>query len=668
MKLHLALTAPLALTSLGLWGAGSLAPRAEPPAALLQEAGGARAAAAADDERLGPGPVPVDEWNPARATAVEPAFGGRLTVHMEALPANLNAALANSQLARNIQLELHAGLVKRDWESWGFVPELARGWDIADTLVTTGGAVRYGNVREGPDKVVLEALRAPPPEGSELVPEAGVTPDRPRLFFRPEEVARIERGTVITFRLRGDVRWHDGHPFDAQDVLFSWRISRNPGVRCDWVRPYLEKIVAAEALDDLTVRFTFREQYFNSFGFFADTFFVLPRHLYDLRDPDHPRHDPAASDEACAKEINENVHNTEWIGLGPYRLTSYSPQGVSARRFDGFFDPEHGGYLDEILWRHIASDEAAFQALLNGELDFTLRISSDQYFGAATQQEAFTRRFTKGYFYLGAFNYIPWNMRRPILADLRVRKALACSMDLESFVQTVAHGLAKLPTGPQCYFGPSYDHDVRRLPFDLERAAELFAEAGWYDRDGDGVLDKDGKPFEIEMLIVSGNVSAEVFGRMFQESLARIGARLKLTPVDQATYFKRVQERDFDAGMAGWTVDVTENDPVQLWHSSAAVPGGSNHAGVMDPKVDALIAQGDRELDDETRWGLWRQLHRYLYEEVQPYLYREAPARKFALNKALRGVQFFKITPGYSLRRWFYPAGTPGTRATREAR
>jgi ABC-type oligopeptide transport system substrate-binding subunit len=144
--------------------------------------------------------------------------------------------------------------------------------------------------------------------------------------------------------------------------------------------------------------------------------------------------------------------------------------------------------------------------------------------------------------------------------------------------------------------------------------------------------------------------------------------RLKVTPVDNATYFQRINERDFDAGMAMWVVDATENDPVQLWHSRSAVKDGSNHAGVIDPKVDALIAEGDRELDDEKRWALWRELHRYLYEEVQPYLYREAPPRKFALAKAVRGVQFFKIMPGFSLRRWYYPAGTPGTRATRNPR
>jgi peptide/nickel transport system substrate-binding protein len=639
---------PFLLGALVLFGAGAAAtywlrPVAPAAAAAAQQA-------VASEERMGPGPEPVDRWNPHRSEPATPAYGGTLTIHVEALPSSLNLALLNNQYARNMMFELNATLVRRDWESWEMVPELATRWEVADKWIEKGGTARVGRVSEQEGKLLFA------PEG------AGTAP--PQVIER-ERVERIERGTVMTFHLRPGVRWHDGHAFDAEDVLFSWRIAQNPAVRCDWVRPYLLKIVKAEALDPLTVRFTFGEQYFNSFALFADSFFLLPRHLYDLRDPEHAHFDANASDEACAKEINDNPHNTEWVGLGPYRLTRYSQQGIESERFDGFFDPADSGYADRIVWRHIANDAAAFQAVLDGELDFTVRISSDQYFGSATQQDAFTRRYCKGYFYLGSFNYVPWNMRRPILADLRVRQALAHAMDLESYVATVAHGLAVLPTGPQCYFGPAYNRDVKRLAYDLDAARELFTAAGWYDHDGDGVLDKDGKPFELEMLIMSGNASAETFGKMFQENLTKLGARLVLTPVDQATYFKRVNERDFDCGQAGWTVDATENDPVQLWHSNSAVKGGSNHAGVMDPKVDALIAEGERELDPEARHALWRELHRYLYEEVQPYLYREAPPRKFALNLALRGVQFFKITPGYSLRRWYYPAGTPGTRPGR---
>ena len=598
---------------------------------------------------LGPGPAPVDPFHPARAKPAQPAYGGSLRVHIESLSSSLNLALTNNSNARAIQFELNETLVRRDWESWKIVPDLAASWEVADTLVERGGKVHYGRIEAGPEPWKLLPLDEQ---------EAG------ELTFARDAVEHVERGTVITLHLREGVRWQDGHPFDAEDVLFSWRIAENPAVRCDWVRPYLKRIVRAEAEDAHTVRFFLGEQYFNVLGLFADNFFLLPRHLYDLRDPDHPRHKADATDAECAKEINENPHNTEWIGLGPYRLTSYSQQGIEAARFADYFDPENSGYVDRIVWRHIPDDAAAYQALLEGQLDFSTRLSSEQYFGEATQKPAFVERYCKGYFYLGSFNYVAWNMRRPKLADVRVRKALAHAMDLDGYVRKVANGLALAVTGPQCYFGPAYDHDVLPLAYDLDAAAELLREAGWYDRDGDGRVDKDGQALEVEILTQSGNASATLFGQIYQESLAKIGVRLTLTALDWATYRARMDARDFDGGMAGWAVDVTENDPIQLWHSSAAGPGGSNHAGVIDAHVDDLIARGDRELDDATRWGLWRELHRYLYQELQPYLFREMPPRKFALNQALRGVQFFKINPGYAPRRWYFPAGTPGTRPT----
>lgn len=577
------------------------------PSSALPQDEAARAGGA--PESVGPRPEPVDLFHPDRATPAPPAWGGTLTVHLESLPATLNGPLTNDTNCRNLLYELHATLIARDWESWAFVGELARDWEV--------------------------------------------------------------EGTVVTFHLRDDVRWQDGHPFDARDVVFSWEISRIPGVRCEPARPYLERIERAEALDAHTVRFSFTEPYFNLRGLFVDRFTILPAHLYDLNDPDNadrPR-DRAPTDEERARAVNENPHNTQWVGLGPYRLTSYGPDGVEAERWDGFFDPASGGYVDRIVWKHVSSDEAARQALLDGRLDFTWRLSSDQYFGEYTAQPTFTEHFYKGYYYLGAFNYVPFNTRREKLADVRVRKALVHAMDMPAFIRTVAHGLALQPTGPQCYFGPSYDREVTPLPYDLERAAELLAEAGWYDRDDDGLVDREGEALELDMIVQAGNSSADVFARMYQESLARIGVRLNVEPVEWATYVQRLRTtRDFDLGQGGWSVDLTENDPAQLWHSSSAGPGGSNHAGVIDAHVDELIETGNRELDDEARWAKWRALHRYLYEQWMPYLYRELPPRKFAMNRALRGVQFFKITPGYALRRWYYPAGTAGTRATRERR
>ncbi len=613
----------------------------------------------AREDDVGPGPRPFDAFHPEREKAVTPAFGGKVTVHLENLP-RLNTMIENSTTARNMLHELHEFLVRQDFESWEIRPALCTGWEVEDTLVLAGGRgagnanVVYGKVTDDGDAWrVVPASPAHALAGERRVPKA--------------EVESVERASVYTFHLRDDVRWHDGEAFDADDVLFTWRAYHNPAVRCDSVRATYERIVHAEAPDPSTVRFFFREQHFRSLPALVD-FCILPRHVYDPTDPAHPRHDPGASPEQIAREINENIHNTtHWIGLGPYRVTGYGEQGVEAERFDGYFDPENGGYLDRIHWRTFSGDAAAFQALLNGELDFTARLSSEQLFGPATQAPEFTERYYKGTFYLPMFNFTPWNMRRPLLRDLRVRKALAHAINTRHYLDTVGHGLGQLVTGDQFYYGPAYDHDVERLEFDLAKAADLFAEAGWYDRDGDGLIDKDGIPFEFELLTQHGNTAAEMFAQMAQEDLAKIGVRMTVTGLEWASYLERMYDRDFDAGGLAWVMPIPENDPVQLWHSSGAPVGvrGSNHPGVADPHVDELIAAGGRELDPEKRWAIWRELHRYLYEEVQPYLFREMSPRKFAMNKALRGVQTFEVVPGYSIRRWFYPAGTPGTRPAR---
>jgi ABC-type transport system substrate-binding protein len=86
--------------------------------------------------------------------------------------------------------------------------------------------------------------------------------------------------------------------------------------------------------------------------------------------------------------------------------------------------------------------------------------------------------------------------------------------------------------------------------------------------------------------------------------------------------------------------------------------------GVMDDEIDALIAAGQIELDEPKRSKIWQALHKRIYEDIHPYMFGLNTPRKFAMNKKVRGFQTFKISPGYALRRWYYPAGTEGTRAT----
>ncbi|MEW6073399.1 MAG: ABC transporter substrate-binding protein [Planctomycetota bacterium] len=641
----------------------------------------------AQEEPFGPAPAPVDAFHPdvrAGKSVPPPAYGGRIIVHLANLPKSMNRVIENAQVVTNMLYEVSDTLLRRDWETWEFAPRLAERYEVEDAVVlrpeaagkyaaarTAGEGERrraflFGTVEEREEAIVVRPASAANPLAGELVLPAA-------------DVSAVERGTVFTFHLRAGVKWHDGHPFDAADVLFSWEVYGNPHVDCEELKSYYEKILAAEVLDGRTVRFFFARQYFKAIEVVGEMP-LLPRHLFDLTDPDLAAHHPEAL-AALAREhgpgyaptledrgafVNKNPHDQGgWVDLGPYRITAWNQQYIEATRFADYWDagdPRYGGYFDTIRWRYIADTDVAFQALLQGELDLFDRLKSEDYFGPATESEQFASRFTKGHFYLGAWGYTGWNLLRPLFQERTVRQALAHAIDMEEFRRAEYEGVARQVTGPQNYFGPGYDHDVRPLAYDPDLAAEMLAAAGWYDRDGDGWIDRDGQAFEFELLYPSGGKQAEHFGQVFQMALARIGIRLRLNGLEWATFYERVLDRDFDAAHLAWFSPL-ETDPEQVWHSKWGEPEmrSSNHYALRDPRVDALIERGQRELDPARRAAIWRELHAYLYD-LQPCLFMFTPPVKFALKKEIRGLQTFHVSPGYSLRRLYYPAGTPGTR------
>jgi peptide/nickel transport system substrate-binding protein len=212
-------------------------------------------------------------------------------------------------------------------------------------------------------------------------------------------------------------------------------------------------------------------------------------------------------------------------------------------------------------------------------------------------------------------------------------------------------GSAVRLTGDQNSSGAAYDRSIEPLPFDPKLAKELLTEAGWYDRDGDGVVDRDGAALDIEFLYPAGNQVSQTFGEMYQENLARVGVRMEIATRDMAACMQRIHERDFDAVNLAWVLP-PENDPEQLWHSRWADKQSSNVAGLADSEVDRLINAIQVELDAAKRAGLFHQLQHRLFE-LQPYMFGVGVPRRFAMSKRIRNFQIFAIDPCYSIRRWY---------------
>ncbi len=654
----------------------------------------------------GPGEAPVDVFHPDREVEAKPLFGGRVIVHLASLPESICYPVENSAVTRRLLYEVHETLMIQDWEWHDYRPRMAESLVTEDLLILTEAAreshandlgsmevkvKRQGEVAEG--QATQKLVRAYYGKVSDGGENWVVTPvSRGSALGAPVEVpktdvAGIERGTVFTFNLRSDVVWHpslvfaqeypeaaaalNGHTLDAHDVLFSWSIYSNPKVDCDEKRFQFEKITFGEAVDDLTVRFIYEEQYAFAIGTVGDSLTVLPSHIYNLADSDNPEYNPTATLEQQGKHINENPHNQLWVGTGPYRVTQWTQQYVQAERFTDeagkalYFDRDNAGYVDTIRWRYIDDDETSMNALLNGELDFFERIKSADYFGARTEGPDFKNEYYKGHKYLGTYGYTGWNLYKPELKDIAVRKAISMAMDYEAYRISNYKGLARRVTGPFPYNSAAYNHDVKPLPFDPDGAIDLLEEAEWYDRNGNGIRDKDGVELEIDFLMPSGNDASKNFGLKLQEALGDLEIKVNIVPMEWATFLEKMKTRQFDGCNLAW-VPPLESDPEQVWHSKwgAYDARGSNNAGVQDPKIDAFIAAGQRELDFDARQGIWRDMHAYMYESVHPYLFMYNVPQKFALNRRFKGFQTLAIDPGYVIRRWHLWQATGETRAT----
>lgn len=610
------------------------------------------------EDLAGPHPLQRDERHPDGDREVRPALGGRVIQHVSTQPAGLCYTIENSWATSNMLKELHDSLLDFNWETWEQDLELAVRMDIEDTLILKGGRAEdngnivYGVVEEYPEHYLVRSGSVENPIEEQRIAKS--------------DVESLERGTVFTFQLREGVKWHDGHLFDAEDVLFSWDVYNNPAVDCDKIRYRFKSIVHGEVLASHTIRFFYDEQYFQAVQTFNDTLCILPRHLYDLTDPDNVDYNPAADMTERGTYINDNVHNHEWVGLGPYKLVEWAQdEYVEATRFDDYYisDPEKRGYLDTLRWRFIKDDELAYQALLNEEIDTFNRVKTEDYFGPKTATPDFTANFYKTYVYTGQFGYTGWNLYSPKLSDVRVRTALAMAFDEPGWITSKYKGLAVQVTGSQFFIGPGYDHSIEPLPYDPDGAEALLAEAGWYDRNNDGIVDKDGVELVIEWLMPAGNAASASHGQKMQESYAKIGVRLDIQQLEWSTFLDRIYDRDFEGCNLAWVLDSIESDPKQLWHSDQAAPDlrSSNHSGYADEESDRLIDAIRIELDADKRAKLFHQLHARIYE-LQPYSFAQNPPTKLAFNKKIRGIKLYHFTPGFRLRDMYYEEGTPGTR------
>jgi peptide/nickel transport system substrate-binding protein len=241
-----------------------------------------------------------------------------------------------------------------------------------------------------------------------------------------------------------------------------------------------------------------------------------------------------------------------------------------------------------------------------------------------------------------------------LFADKRVRQAIAYGVNKDEIIQGVLLGLGKEATGPYKPGTWVYNSNVKTYPYNPEKARELLSDAGWRDTDGDGILDKDGQPFEFEIITNQGNEIRAKCAEIIQRRLGEIGVKVKIRILEWAAFVNDfINKRRFDATILGWTVPL-DPDIYDVWHSSKMGPKELNFISYKNDEVDALIEKGRETFDQGARKKYYNRIQEILAEE-QPYLFLYVPDALPIIHARFRGVEPAPLGIGHNFIKWYVP-------------
>lgn len=481
-------------------------------------------------------------------------------------------------------------------------------------------------------------------------------------------------GREYRFKLRKDVHFSDGKRMTADDVVFTFKVIKNPFITdAAPARNYFLDIEEVIATDEYSVVMKLTKPYFLAEYFIGDLK-IMPRHIQDPRGltSRYSIGETLTMESAGASAAVRDFAN--WynsaaikrdpvfnIGTGPYRYEEWKTNEklVLVRRADywgGNTNKWTTAYPEKLVYRTMSDRSSAVTALKNNELDFMSYVPPLMF-----DEQVDTSRnphLQKSTYELPTYMYIGWNTRNPVLSDARVRKALTRLVDKESLIKQVVRGYATPIASPLYRQRPEYDNELPVNEYNPTEARLILEGAGWKDTDGDGFLDKvigTGKrTLSFTFLLNAGNEMRERIALLLVDEFKKVGIKVSVQKLEWSVFLENLRTHSFDAFIGAWVNNNMPSDPYQVWHSSQAVEKGSNYVGFVNAEADSLIVSNRAEFNEDRRIELMKRFQKIVYEE-QPYTFLWQMYYPAVHNKRLHNVHFYSVRPGYEPNNWFVP-------------
>jgi peptide/nickel transport system substrate-binding protein len=360
-------------------------------------------------------------------------------------------------------------------------------------------------------------------------------------------------------------------------------------------------------------------------------------------DPDTYRTNPI-----WALNFAQHWANNVIVSCGPWLFDGMTDREIRFRRNPDYFDP-YAVLVEAYEIQFRDSPDAIWEDFKSGFLDLVdipphLIVEFDDFLQSKPYQHQLQKGLgIKRLDYLArSYNYIGWNQARPFFTSRKVRQALTLAIDRERIIRENLNGMGMQTTGPFFLLSPSYDASLKPYPFDPIQARQLLLEEGWYDSNGDGVIDKliNGKrvSFSFTLTYFFKNPTTKSICEYIATALKEIGIECHPNGVDMADLSAVFDDKDFDAVFLGWALGSPPEDPKQLWYSSGAKERGSSNAiGFANAEADRIIDQLTYEIDPKKRIELYHQFDAIIYEEA-PYTFLYTPKIALAYRDYLQNV------------------------------
>ena len=454
----------------------------------------------------------------------------------------------------------------------------------------------------------------------------------------------------ITYTLSDKAVWHDGKKVTANDVAYTFKAMADPNYTGGYygdvqavkgAEAYhngeAEDIEGIKVIDDKTIEIEFEKVYAPGVTNLGNVE-IIPEHIWSKVDPGE-----------WTKQT-ELLNNP--VGCGPYKLTEYKTGShVKFEAATDFF----GGEVKtpNLVFKAINADttQAEFKG---GNVDIANVESLRQADIDALTSEGLKTVSYDNYM----FTYMGFNLRKESLKDVKVRQAIMYAIDRQSILDNIVEGRGSVVNAPLLPSSWAYpeESELEQYKYDVEKAKSLLKEAGWEDKDGDGIVENaNGEKLELTIDCQNDHEVRQKTATAIQESLKAAGIAVEIDTMEYSALMdKAVANHDFDLYMMGNTLSL-DPDPKPMWASTAISnePGviGYNIVAYNNPETDKLIEEGNATLDQNERKSIYGEFAKILNRDVpEAYLFCQNVERVY--NPGLEGYKPSTFNEFYNVHNW----------------